>query len=80
MRARGERRELERRRLKAGRVQGRAAAKRCGAGPRSWTPAAWRHSRMPGWQDVLTANPNARLSLDHEDWSLFFSNQGVDSI
>lgn len=32
------------------------------------------------WQDVLTANPDARLSLDHEDWSFFFSNQGADSI
>ena len=25
-----------------------------------------------GWQQVLSANPEARLSLDHEDWLFFF--------
>ena len=28
-----------------------------------------------GWQQVLSANPEARLSLDHQDW-LFFFGQG----
>ena len=28
-----------------------------------------------GWYQVLSANPEARLSLDHEDW-LFFFGQG----
>ncbi|MBK8751637.1 MAG: hypothetical protein IPL99_08285 [Candidatus Competibacteraceae bacterium] len=28
-----------------------------------------------GWYQVLNANPEARLSLDHEDW-LFFFGQG----
>jgi hypothetical protein len=25
-----------------------------------------------GWQQVLTANPDAPLNLDHEDWRFFF--------
>lgn len=25
-----------------------------------------------GWQQVLSANPEARLSLNHDDWLFFF--------
>jgi hypothetical protein len=27
-----------------------------------------------GWQQVLAANPEARLKLDIEDWLLFFAS------
>lgn len=31
-----------------------------------------------GWREVLSANPEARLSLDHEDWQFFFSKPDSD--
>lgn len=32
-----------------------------------------RSTAYLGWRDVLSANTDARLSLDHEDWQFFFS-------
>jgi len=30
-----------------------------------------------GWHQVLTANPKVRLSLDHENWLLFFGQPEI---